>query len=176
MSAGARAIAAAAAAAFACAGVVLAGLAGCERPDILLVCHNSNCAEPTEPEKDDTIEALRESLVLEVAGRPAIDGTELDLFWRASDGTCLLAHDLAGGATDLAGDAAQVLADHLARPGPITSADQPFQVFIELKDFVDPDKSVHHTPEQRRLHALCAWDVYTTITGAAVANGRELDV
>lgn len=158
------------------ASAALLALAACERPDILVVCHNANCAEPADPAKDDTIEALRESLVLEVDGRPAIDGIELDLFWRGSDGTCLLAHDLAGGVTDLATAAADVVAGHLASAGPLTSGGAPFQVFIELKAHVGAQTSERHTPAQRTMHARCAWAVYTTIADAAVANGRDLAV
>ena len=151
-------------------------LAACDRPDVLVVCHNSNCAEPADPDMDDTIVALRESLALQLDGRPVIDGIELDLFWRGADGVCLLAHDLNGGITDLAGDAAAVVADHLATAGELTAGGGPLNVFIELKAHVGADTSARHTPAQRVQHARCAWEVYARIADAAVANGRELQV
>lgn len=151
-------------------------LFACDRPEVLVVCHNSNCAEPTDPQNDDSVAALRESLALTVAGKPAIDGTEIDLFWRASDDTCLFAHDLANAKGETASDAAEVIAAHFASPGPITSSGGRFQLFIELKDFVDAAKTQHHTPQQRVLHAQCAWSVYQRIADAAAQNGRELDV
>jgi len=141
-----------------------------------MICHNSNCAEPTDPENDDSIEALDESLALVQDGRPIIDGTEIDLFWRASDSQCIFAHDLASARTELATTTAQVLADHLATPGPVTFGDGPFQLFIELKAFVGVEKSQRHTPEQRMLHAACMWEFYKTVTDAAIANGRDMKV
>jgi hypothetical protein len=71
-----------------------AALVGCDQPDPLVICHNSNCAEPTDVRRDDTLEGLRASLALEYNGRPVLDGMEMDSFWRASDDKCLYAHDL----------------------------------------------------------------------------------
>ena len=156
--------------------LALVALAACDRPSVLVICHNSNCVEPTDPENDDTLDALNASLAVEVGGMPAIDGTELDLFWRASDDTCLFAHDLAGARTELASEAATTIAAHLGKPGPITSHGAPFNVFIELKPFVDPGEVVRHTPDQLARHAACAWATYTTISDAAVAAGRTIDV
>lgn len=156
--------------------LLVLALAACDRPHVLVICHNSNCVEPTDPENDDTLEALHESLAVEIDGKPVIDGTEIDLFWRASDDTCLFAHDLAGGRTELASEAAHAVATHLGEPGDITSHGAPFSVFIELKPFVDPDEVVRHTPEQLARHAGCAWTTYTTISDAAVAAGRDIDV
>jgi hypothetical protein len=148
----------------------LLALLACDRPSTLVICHNSNCAEPTDPENDDSIAALTESLALEVDGVPAIDGTEVDLFWRVTDDTCIFAHDLVNAKGELASEAATVIATHLAAPG------GKFHLFIEAKDFVDAAKTVHHTPEQRRLHARCVWDFYKSVSDAALANGRDLDV
>lgn len=158
------------------ASALVVALAACDRPEALVICHNVNCAEPADPAEDDTIAALRASLALEVGGLPALDGIELDLFWRGADATCLLAHDLAGGPTDLAGDAAAVVAEHLATPGPLTPGGAPFHVFIELKAHVGADTSERHTPAQRTLHARCAWAAYATIADAALANQRDLQV
>jgi hypothetical protein len=153
--------------------VVLA--AACDRPEVLVICHNANCVEPADPALDDTLESLRQSLQLSINGRPVIDGIELDLFWRGSDGQCLLAHDLEGARTEPATVAAQMVADHLASTADLTYNGGPFQVFLEVKNHVGAETD-RHTPEQRRLHAACLWDVFNTINTAAVANGRDIDV
>jgi hypothetical protein len=157
--------------------LVFIAVAGCDRPDVLVICHNSNCVEPTTPENDDTIPALRESLALTIEGRPAIDGTELDSFWRASDGACLFAHDLDAERTTPIGDAAAELAAHISAGGPLTfTEDKPFRVFFELKAHVGVGKDERHTPEQITLHAQCAWSVYETIaTAAATRQDGEVE-
>lgn len=153
-------------------------LAACDRPASLVVCHNANCAEPADPARDDTLDALRESLALRHAGRPAIDGVELDSFFRGADGVCLYAHDLEDlGESTPATSPALVLAEHFAAPGPITFTDgAPFQVFLELKSHVSASTTDRHTPEQRTLHARCAWEIYEILAAAAVANGRTVEV
>jgi hypothetical protein len=158
---------------------VLAGLTvltGCDpKPQPIVICHNANCGEPTDPERDDTLEALRESLALEEYGRPAIDGIELDSFWRGSDDVCLYAHDPSNFDENTPATApAEELAVHFARPGPITFADTPFLVLLELKSHVSVDTGDVHSPEQARLHARCAWDIYKIVSDAAVANGRDI--
>lgn len=145
-------------------------LGACDRPEVLVICHNSNCVEPTSPEDDDTIPALRESLALTTGGMPAIDGTEIDSFWRASDGTCLFAHDLDAERMTPISDAAAELATHISAGAPLTRSGKPFRVFFELKAHVGVDKSERHTPEQRALHAQCAWSVYATIAAAAATR------
>jgi hypothetical protein len=142
------------------------------------VCHNANCVEPSDPTRDDTLGALRESLALEHAGRPAIDGIELDSFFRGSDGACLYAHDLANEREDTpATEPALELAAHFARPGPITFADgTTFHVHLELKIQVGASLTDRHTPEQRALHAQCVWSMYDIISAAAVANDRDVQV
>ena len=150
-------------------------LAACHRPAAIVICHNANCAEPTDPARDDTIEALRESLALELDGRPVIDGIEVDTFWRGSDGVCLYAHDLDHDQTP-ALEPANELAAYFSRSGPIAFGEQPFHVMIELKSHVSADKTDRHTPEQRALHAACAWQLYAVISDAAVANHRDVIV
>jgi len=150
-------------------------LGGCARPDALVICHNANCVEPADPAQDDTLDALRESLALEQAGRPVIDGVEIDTFWRGEDGVCLYAHDLDRDQTP-AIEPANELAAYFARSGPITFGDNPFHVFLELKSHVSADKSDLHTPAERDLHAACAWQLYTVIADAAVANDRDVVV
>jgi hypothetical protein len=157
--------------------LVVLAFAACDRPRSLLICHNSNCAEPADAVNDDTLEALRESLAVTVEGKPAIDGVEVDLFWRASDDTCIFAHDIEFNTdkTQLASEAADLVAFHLTTAPQLTYGGGNFQMFVELKDFVDAEKTVHHTPEQRLMHARCAWDFYTTVEGAAAARGVGID-
>lgn len=159
-------------------GLVALGAIGCAQPHPIVICHNANCVEPIDPTRDDTLAAFRDSLVLEDGGLPVIDGIELDSFWRGSDGACLYAHDVSDFAENTPATApAKELAQHFARPGPITFApDVPFLALLELKGYVSADTSDHHTPEQRILHARCAWDVYQIISDAAIANHRDVVV
>jgi hypothetical protein len=88
--------------------LVLALVAACDRPDFLVVCHNSNCAEPQDPDSDDTVRALTASLAL----GDVIDGIEMDLL--VHDGRCLFAHDTGEADTAIAFlEGAQIIADHL---------------------------------------------------------------
>jgi hypothetical protein len=156
---------------------VLAVLGACDRPTALVVCHNANCVEPADPLKDDTLDALRASLAIEHEGRPAIDGLELDTFWRGADGACLYAHDIADNNENTPASApAMEVATYLAGSGPVTFGNAPFQVLIELKSHVSVDTQDRHTPEQRQLHARCAWDLYRIISTAAVANDRAVEI
>ena len=156
--------------------VLVALLGACDRPDVLVICHNANCVEPTEPENDDTIPALQESLALTIDGWPAIDGTEVDSFWRGSDGTCLFAHDLDAPRTTPITDAADVLATHIMNRAQLThTPGDTFRIFFELKAHVGVEKGARHTPEQLVLHAQCAWGVYTTIATAAAASGQPVE-
>lgn len=157
-------------------GVALA--IGCTEPRPLVICHNANCGEPTDPERDDTLPAFRESLALEEGGRPAIDGIELDSFLRGSDNACLYAHDVSNTAESTPATApAQELAAHFKKEGPITFADgTTFLVLLELKAFVSADTKDRHTPEQRMLHARCAWDIYKIVSDAAMEANRDVEV
>src|SRR6478672_10007336 len=107
--------------------IIAALVGGCDRPDVLVICHNSNCVEPTDPANDDSLFALRQSLALEVDGLPAIDGTEIDSFWRGSDGTCLFAHDLLGVRDTTISQAADELAAHITAGGALTRSGKPFR-------------------------------------------------
>src|SRR5688572_5907147 len=60
---------------------VLAGACVVERHQALVVCHNSNCAGPPDPTRDDSLEAMYDSLALRDEGRPTIDGIEVDTLW-----------------------------------------------------------------------------------------------
>lgn len=151
-------------------------LVACSRPDTAVVCHNANCVEPADPENDVTLETMRESLALELDGKPLLDGMELDTFWRGADAQCLFAHDLESAATASALDAATELAGYFARAGDITYSPRPFLVLVELKAHVAASTSARHTPEQRVLHAQCAWDIYRVLADAAVANARDVEI
>jgi hypothetical protein len=158
--------------------LLVAGLGGCEnpRPDSLVICHNANCVEPTDPEADDTLAALDESLALTFDGRPLLDGVEIDSFWKGDEDICLYAHDLDNAERVPALEAAAALADFIDRAGPLTYSGQPFQVFIELKGSVDVSQTEKHSPAQRDLHARCAWDMYDKIAVAAITRGKEVEV
>lgn len=151
-------------------------VAACDIPQPAVICHNGNCVEPTDAQADDTIEALRASLALEYKGRPAFDGLELDSFWRAEDSTCLYAHDLDKARATPALEPAMELAAYFAEPGEITYSGGPFEVSLELKTHVAVSKTARHTPEQRTLHAMCAWEMYAVIADGAVANNRDVVV
>ncbi len=154
------------------AGTLAALAAACDRPPSLVICHNANCAEPADPERDDTLEALQESLTLERDGLPVFDGVELDTFFRAADDTCLYAHDLDRDQTP-ALEPALVMAEYFRREGPIGHGDT-FYVAVELKSHVSADKTDVHDAAQLAAHATCAWEVYQAIAEAAVANDRDV--
>jgi hypothetical protein len=152
-------------------------VAACDRPDVLVICHNSNCVEPTNPANDDTITALQESLALTVNGAPVLDGIEFDAIWQGSSDTCLFAHDLERPRSTPLSEAADVIAAHIMAGGQLASRPgQPYWIFIELKAHVDPDETQSHTPEQRMMHAQCVWAAYTTIANAATATGQRIEV
>lgn len=158
--------------------LLIVAASGCDnpRPDSLVICHNANCVEPTDPEADDTLAALDESLSLTFQGRPLLDGVEIDTFWKGDEDICLYAHDLENAERVPAEEVALALADHFATPGPLTYSDRPFQIFIELKGFVGISESDKHSPAQRDLHAACAWSVYQVIADAAIDEDREVEV
>jgi hypothetical protein len=144
-------------------------LAACSQPHPIVMCHNANCAEPIDPAIDDTLAALGKSLALTDNGRPVIDGIELDSFFRDSDLACLYAHDPTDFSENTPAVApAQQLATHFADAGDLTYGGGTFHVLMELKPST--------APEHRMLHAQCAWDIYTTIANAAVANNRDVVV
>src|SRR5688572_14952421 len=101
-------------------------LAACDRPNVRVICHNANCHGPTDPAHDDTISALEASLALAYDGRPAIDGIEVDSFWVGAESICVFAHDLDEPRTTPMIEAANLIAGHFAKPGPIGHAGDPF--------------------------------------------------
>jgi hypothetical protein len=159
-----------------CSVALLVAIAACDIPQPAVICHNGNCVEPTNAGEDDTIPALRASLALVYQGKPAFDGVELDSFWRGEDSTCLYAHDLDAERLTPALEPATELAAYFAGPGDITYTGGRFEVSLELKTHVAVSKTARHTPEQRTLHALCAWDMYKVIADGAIANNRDVVV
>lgn len=151
--------------------LVLAAVAACERPPSLVICHNANCAEPADPARDDTLDALRESLALETApGIPVFDGIELDTFWRGADDVCLYAHDLDRDQTPALEPVAELEQFFARSPG----RSSPFYVAVELKSHVSADKTDLHSDAQLALHAACAWQLYAAIAEAARVHDRDV--
>ncbi len=143
-----------------------------------LICHNSNCVEPPNPERDDSPEALRESLeTTDESGQPIIDGMELDLFLRGADNQCVFAHDLDQVNPAAAIDAAAIVGDWLRAPrAKATRSGGPYWVFLELKGTVGKTKAEVHSPAQLDLHAACARDVLGVIADGARTGSVPLRV
>ena len=143
-----------------------------------IICHNSNCVEPPDPERDDSPDALRESLAAkDDAGQPIIDGMEMDLFLRGADNQCVFAHDLNQANPALAVDAAQIVAEWLKNPpAKPTRSGGPYWVFLELKGQVGTAKTNVHTDAQRVLHAQCALDVLGVLADGARTGNVPLRV
>ena len=151
-------------------------VAACDRPQPFLICHNANCASAPDPDRDDTLEALDESLAAEYDGRPVFDGMEVDTVWSAPDDACVFAHDLTTSARVPATDAAERLAAWFAEPGPLAYSGDRFEVLLELKGYVDPEETQLHSEAQLAAHAACLWDLYTILSDAALAEGRDVEV
>ncbi|MBT8495765.1 MAG: hypothetical protein KJO07_22150 [Deltaproteobacteria bacterium] len=148
-----------------------------EVPTALLICHNSNCVEPVDTDRDDTVEALEQSLALTRYGRPVIDGVEIDLFWRRQGAECLFAHDLDDlDVTSPASVPASIIADHLRAPGDISWSGQRFTVFVELKPAVDRSGAQRHSAPERVSHAECALDAFDQIAAGAGDGARQVEV
>ncbi len=152
----------------------LAIAAGCARPDPLVICHNANCAGKLVVHRDDTLSALRRSLEIEVDGRPAFDGIEVDTVWIAREDRCIFAHRDRGGA-DAASAAGDAIAGYLLAAERATWNGELFVLKIELKPVVGPDLQ-QHDAGQEILHADCALDLAATVSAAAAAAGVELEV
>lgn len=158
----------------ACLCALAAVLAGCARPppDALLICHNANCANPGTSDADDKMSALVSSLALEIDGRPAIDGVELDSVWDRASGRCLFAHGADAGAPDFS-EATRLLVDHLGRAGDVSWNRARFYVKIELKQEVDAGGDAH-SPAEAASHADCVLDQLAALEAAALAGDRSL--
>jgi hypothetical protein len=144
-------------------------------PAPMIICHNSNCAGETDPDRDDTIDALTESLAQTYGTRPVVDGVEIDLIWSADQSRCIFGHDLATHADGPdAALAAAVVADHLVNEPVPSSNGQRFYVKVELKAEVSVDTDVAVTTEHLEAHARCALEVVDIIEQAATENGHAL--
>ena len=150
--------------------------AACDRPQALVICHNANCVGPPDPDRDDTMSSLHESLELSYRGGPMLDGMEFDIFWHGQEERCLFAHDLdAPKPYTEAHTAAEEIARFLERPGEISFYGGPYIIRIELKGHVGSVFD-EHTKEQARLHAECALDLYEILSAAALRAGRRIQV
>lgn len=152
----------------------LAIAAACARPDPLVICHNANCGGTLDVHRDDTLDALRDSLATAVDGRPPWDGIEIDIMWIARQDRCVFAHRDRADADDAAA-AAEMIAEHLLRAEPATWNAQLFVLKVELKPFVGPDLE-EHDPDQAVLHVDCVLDVADTVLAAGAAAGVEVEV
>lgn len=149
-----------------------------ERAELLVMCHNSNCAGPVDPSRDDRLEALAESLALRHEGRAVIDGIEIDSVWLRAEERCIYVHDLySGGPRPDYLVAARTLADYLRRePAPSWNG-QRFYTKMELKSFVgEADGEEVHSPEEARRHAACVLEATSLLTDAAEAVGTNVVV
>jgi len=142
-------------------------------PDALLVCHNANCAHPGTADRDDTMDALADSLALRIDGRPVVDGVEIDTAWDASSGRCLFAHGVEPGAPDLA-DAIRLVVAHLAQPGDVSWNRDRFIVKLELKPDVGSGNG--HSALDAQRHGDCMLDQLATLEIASRTGGHALTV
>src|SRR5687768_15296799 len=141
-----------------------------------VMCHNANCVGPPDPERDDRLESLSESLALTYEGRPLLDGVEVDVFWHGAGGRCLFAHDEESAPRSADATAAgQVIADYVRQPGPRSFNGQIFAIRMELKGFVG-GLGDEHTDEQARLHAECALDLFELYRQAALESNNAIVV
>ena len=155
--------------------LLLVLLAACDRESPILLCHNGNCTSP-DASRDDSVEALTESLALTYDGRFVLDGVEWDTYWHGTKNECLFAHDLFNDVSTPVSVPAQMLADHLANNAAPTWNGNHFYTFIELKPSTDGSLNGTHTPEQTAAHVQCVYDAVDTIYAGAQAGGHELTV
>lgn len=144
----------------------------CAREPVIVVCLNANCVPPADVARDDTMEALRESLALQWHGRAAFDGMEIDTVWDASTPRCAFSYlfDTLSTAVD-AHDAAAEIAAYLRRAGDLNR----FYLKIQAKFRVAPDG---RDPTQAELEAHCDCDLELAaiVEAAAVEVGRPSTV
>jgi hypothetical protein len=155
--------------------LVIILLAACDRPSPIVVCHNANCASP-DVARDDTLDALTESLALSFDGKPVLDGIELDTFWDGEQARCIFAHDLDRDTSVAVSVAATAVADHLSTTPVVAWNGNRFYVFLELKGYVGDSFDDRHTPEQFIQHAECALDAAETIATGAAAGGHPITI
>lgn len=169
---------------WALAALLLSIGAGCvDEYEPRVICHNSNCIEPTDPGKDSTFEALQASLKLfdEERGRPLLDGMEVDTFWWGEQERCVMAHDLDNpdrvvDALDAAEMITEALSGWAARGIPVTRQAERYTVLIELKGHVTESKADAHSPEQLAAHAACGVAMARELMDGADQGGYGLEV
>lgn len=147
--------------------------AACDRHEPLVICHNANCASP-DVTRDDTLDALDESLHLTHDGLPALDGMELDTFWYGAGNTCLFAHDLDHDFSVPATAAADAIAAYLATSSQPGWRGDRYHVFLDFKPNVGPSYSDAHTAEQLVDHARCVLDLVDLIVAGARTGGHAV--
>lgn len=158
---------------------------GCGDPEYnpVIICHNANCEEPTNPEDDSSMESLLQSLQLfdDERSRPFYDGMEVDTFWWGEEGKCLFAHDLdhperaveAMVAIDAIND---VLAERHNNGIALTRSHDRFTVLIELKGHVGPSKAEAHSEAELVSHAGCGIELGSALTEQASTLGYQVEV
>lgn len=155
---------------------------GCTPYEPLVLCHNSNCTEPANPDEDDTVASLNESLALRYGGRPLLDGVEIDTFWAGDTQTCLFAHDLPGESAERvsamvpAALVAEYVVAHARDDSGLTRSGGPFTLHVELKSRVGVTAAQRHSDAQREAHADCALDVAREVQRGAEAAGADVEV
>jgi len=161
--------------------LLTAAVAGCslgphDTPGPYVTCHNSNCAH-SDPVRDDTLDALGESLALELEGRATIDGTEIDLIWEPGGQRCVFEHDHvdAAGAPDASVPVA-VLAAHLRDRRELAAWNgERFYLKFELKPGAAPDER-QLSPREMETLADCALARSVEVQAAADDAGLALTV
>jgi hypothetical protein len=159
--------------------VAILGLAACgDAPNPRLICHNSNCVEPTDPAADDTLEALAASLELIENERPLFDGVELDTFWHGAQERCIFAHDVEQADAVDAMTSIDALSDWFEeRQGLyITRSAAVFTVMVELKGHVGVFKTEKHTSDQRASHIQCVLEMAAGLEETATLMQRDVEL
>lgn len=148
-------------------------LAACDRPNPLVLCHNSNCIGP-DTEHDDDLPTMAKSLAQTYDGLPALDGLEIDTLWWGAQSRCLYAHDLPVSNPVAANDAATALANYLASTDRVSHNADRFYMLIELKPNVGESYSDAHSPQQYMQHAQCILDVIDIVLAGARVKGHQI--
>lgn len=157
--------------------ILLIGLlaAACGREPAAIICNNANCVPPIDVNRDNTMEALRQSLALEWHNRPAFDGMEIDTVWDSAGDRCVFTYDYdtAEGAFD-AHQAADEIAAHL-RATAAGAGRRRFYFKMQNKVPVAPDGDAP-TVAELAAHMDCAIDLAEIVESAASEVGRPLTV
>lgn len=106
---------------------------GCNRPSPVVICHNSNCTGALDPDRDDTLAALEQSLAL---GPAVLDGVEVDAVWQA--GACHFAHEAGHRDAPLLAEPLHLIVEYLQQQGSPHSG-AAFTLLLELKSSSEAD-------------------------------------